>query len=222
MIYKASLGSTNAAGSCCGSGLLSQPSTVSPPAGRGPTARLQDGKMAGQTAESACFFSSSSSANESIDVASGPRPSFNQTTDTNWQHVSWFTVQTGSLDSENHSDFSQQGLYWKKRHIKDCFLQEFTEYKDVSFGTKRSIFAWSGFNVWSQWGNVHGFSLFWRGVNIEILSLFIGANKQLWVCYAAITGLWMKPLPGCLPILITSCINQLSHEPLLRMFFRKL
>lgn len=109
MIYKASLDSTDAPGSCCGSGLPSQPSTVSPPAGWGLTGRLQNGKMAGQKAESACFFSLSSLANKSIDVASGPRPSFSQTTDTNWQHVSWFTNQTSCLDSE-----TQQDLYWKK------------------------------------------------------------------------------------------------------------
>lgn len=119
MIYKASLGSTDAPGSCCGSGLPSQPSTVSPPAGWGLTGRLQGGKMAEQKAESACFFSLSSSANESIDVASGPRPSFSQTTDTNRQHVSWFTNQTSSLDWEAHLD-SLSRICVGKRQMRDA------------------------------------------------------------------------------------------------------
>lgn len=44
MIYKASLGWTDAPGSCCGSGLPSQPSTVSPPAGPSPAAGWKDGR----------------------------------------------------------------------------------------------------------------------------------------------------------------------------------
>lgn len=121
MVYKASLGLTDTPGSCCGSGLPSQPSTVSPPVGWGPTGRLQDGKMAEQKAESACFFSSSSSANESIDVTSGLRPSFSQTTDTNWQHVSWFTNQTSSLFLETHLD-SLSRVCMGKRQMRDLQL----------------------------------------------------------------------------------------------------
>lgn len=44
---------------------------------------LQDGNIAEQKAESACFFSTSVSSKEGIDVASGPRLSSSQTTDTN-------------------------------------------------------------------------------------------------------------------------------------------
>lgn len=49
------LGLALAQGSYCGLGLCSQPSTVSPPAGRGLPAPLQSGNMAQQKAESACF-----------------------------------------------------------------------------------------------------------------------------------------------------------------------
>lgn len=37
-------------------------------------------------------------------------------------------------------EFPQQDLYWKKRQIKDDFLQESTEYEDVSSGIDRSVF----------------------------------------------------------------------------------
>lgn len=55
MIYKASLDSTNTPGSCCGSGLPSQPSTGSPPAGRGPTG-FDAGWKHGRTKSRICMF----------------------------------------------------------------------------------------------------------------------------------------------------------------------
>lgn len=59
VMIKASLDPTDPPpGNCHGSGLPSQPSTASPPAGWGLTGWLQHGKMAAQKAESACFFSS--------------------------------------------------------------------------------------------------------------------------------------------------------------------
>lgn len=55
MIYKASLDSTNAPWSCCGSGLPSQPSTGSPPAGQGPTG-FAAGWKHGRTKSRICMF----------------------------------------------------------------------------------------------------------------------------------------------------------------------
>lgn len=225
MIYKASLGSTDAPGSCCGSGLPSQPSTVSPPAGWGFTGRLQDGKMAEQKAESAWFFSLPSSANESIDVESGPRPSFSQTTDTNWQHVSWFRNQTSSLDLETHLDsFSRVCI--GKRHMRDSAVIWCCVFHCISVNIKMSFFAlneahpnlsdlskcpqcnWSRFNVWSQLGNIRiqldiQFIIKRRGYwDTEHILCIHRMNKQLWVHSAVKAGWWVKPLLGWLPLVV--------------------
>lgn len=79
-----------------------------------------------------------SSASESIDVASGPRPSLSQTTDTNWQHVSWFRNQTSSLSLETHLNPLSR-VCIGKRQMRDSAVTKyclslslnFTEYKDV-------------------------------------------------------------------------------------------
>lgn len=97
--------------------------TASPPAGRGPTPLLLDGNMARTKQPSRHVFSSSSSstAGESIDVASGPGVSFSQTTDTNWQHVSRFTDQTSSRYLETHlNSLSGVSIEEKKRTNETC------------------------------------------------------------------------------------------------------
>lgn len=100
MINKTSSGLTDTPGSCRGSG----PSVVWLPAGWRPTGCVQDGKMAAQNPRIGMFllFISSSLARESIDVASGLGLSFSQTTDTNWQHVPWFSNQASSPFWEKH------------------------------------------------------------------------------------------------------------------------
>lgn len=212
MIYKASLGSADALGSCCGSGLPSQPSTVSPPAGWDPTGRLQDGKMAEQKAESACFSSLSSTANEGIDVASGTRPSFSQTTDTNWQHVSWFTNQTSTLDLETH-----EGICVGKRRMRDAAVIKYPLWtlrclsldwiKLTPFWASwKSHCYWSGFSVWSKSGNIHKFSLIFTYCHKEAIILRYCSHSVF------IQNLLLQPLLGQLPVLISSCINHLPVD----------
>lgn len=125
--------------------------------------RLQDGKMAEQKAESACFFASSYSASESIDVASGPGLSFSQTTDTNWQHVSCFTNQTSSLDLETHLDFLSRVRIGKKDKWEmqlgsnvDLYSRSLSwiERKHLALGnlSRNPYCNWKVFNVLSHLG----------------------------------------------------------------------
>lgn len=120
--------------------------------------------------------------------------------------------------------FPQQDLYWK-REIRDAavikyhLIQWFNEYKDAfnlewmkhtpHFGQ-----SWEASPPWLEWIQC---------VNSNMNSPSTWARREFWDTERARSHLLKTGGlgPGQLPVLITSCINQLPHEALLYIFCKK-